>query len=85
MLICGMQKQQRRQQTKQRQFKTIWVVVVYKNQHALAKWDHHCCMLYAQRLNVFGMRVVLCLLPATCYLLPAPYITMCDFSVIFLK
>ena len=41
MLICGMHKQQRRQQTKQRQFKTIWVVVVYKKQHALANWDHH--------------------------------------------
>jgi hypothetical protein len=40
MLICGMQKQQRRQQTKQRPFKTIWVVLVYNNQHAHANWDH---------------------------------------------
>jgi hypothetical protein len=38
-------------------------------------------MLYAQRVN-FGMRAVLCLLPATCYLLPAPYITMCDFFLL---
>jgi hypothetical protein len=30
MLICGMHKQQRQQQTKQAQFKTFWVVVVYK-------------------------------------------------------
>jgi hypothetical protein len=29
-------------------------------------------MLYAQQANLFGMRAVLCLLPA-------PYITMCDF------
>ena len=28
MLICGINKRQRQQQTKQRQFKTIWVVVV---------------------------------------------------------
>jgi hypothetical protein len=36
-----MHKQQRRQQTKHRQFKTIWVVVVYKNEHAHTNWDHH--------------------------------------------
>ena len=30
------------------------------------------CMLYAQRVNLFGMRAVLCLLPA-------PYIKMCYF------
>ena len=29
------------------------------------------CMLYAQQVNLFGMRAVLCLLPA-------PYIMMCD-------
>ena len=26
------------------------------------------CMFYAQRVNLFGMRAVLCLLPATCAL-----------------
>jgi hypothetical protein len=41
MLICGMHKQQRGQQIKQRQFKTIWVIVVYKNEHARANWGHH--------------------------------------------
>ena len=30
------------------------------------------CLFYAQRVNLFGMRAVLCLLPA-------PYITMCNF------
>jgi hypothetical protein len=42
MLIVGMKKQQRRQKTNQRrqktnqrQVKTIWVVVVYTNQHLL--------------------------------------------------
>jgi hypothetical protein len=40
--------------------------------------------LYAQRVNLFGMRVVLCLLPATCYLLPATsalYHDVCFFLV----
>ena len=41
-----MHKQQRRQQTKQRQFKTILVVVVYKNQHAHANWGHFGCMVH---------------------------------------
>ena len=41
MLLCGMHKQQRRQQIKQRQFKTIWVVVVCNSEHARANWDHH--------------------------------------------
>ena len=36
------------------------------------------CMLYAQWVNLFGMRSVLCN-----YLLPAPYITMCDFPGIY--
>ena len=54
MLICGMHKQQRRQRTKQRQFKTIWVVVVYKNEHARAVRVNELipreffCMLYTQ-------------------------------------
>ena len=43
------------------------------------------CMLYAHRVNLFGMRAVLCLLPATCYLLPALYTTMCDFDLSFKK
>jgi hypothetical protein len=62
-----MHKQQIREQTKQRQFKTIWVVVVYKDQYAHANWECFC-MLYAQLVNLFGMRAVLCLVPATCAL-----------------
>jgi hypothetical protein len=77
MLICGMHKQQRRQQTKQRQFKTIWVVVVYKKSMLTLTGvitpvsvneliPRECfCMLYTQRVNLFGMRAVLCQLPAT--------------------
>ena len=34
------------------------------------------CMLYAQRVHLFGMRAC-----CACYLLPAPYITMCDFCI----
>ena len=80
MLICGMHKQQRRQQTKQRQFKTIWVVVVYKINMLTPTGiitpvrgnvliPRECfCMLYPQRVNLFGMRAVLCLLPTTCAL-----------------
>jgi hypothetical protein len=41
MMICLMHKQQTRQQIKQRQFKTIWMVVVYKYENARANWDHH--------------------------------------------
>jgi hypothetical protein len=45
MLICGMFKQQRRQ--KKRQFKTIWVVVVYKNQHV-----HTIVQVHSYGLNL---------------------------------
>jgi hypothetical protein len=69
MLICSMHKQQRQQRTKQRQFKTIWLVEVYKNKHAHANWDHHSkrMILYvAQQVNwVWNEGGVV---PATCYL-----------------
>ena len=77
MLICGMQKQQRRQQTNK---KTIQDYLggssVQKStcSHQLgSSLQLGLCTAGEFVWNEGGT------VPATCYLLPAPYITMCDF------
>jgi hypothetical protein len=75
MSMCGMHKQQRRQQTKQRHFKTIWVVVVLTPTGIITQIRvneliprEYFSIFYVHQVNLFGMKAVLCLLPATCTL-----------------
>jgi hypothetical protein len=61
-----MPKQQRKQKQKINMLTPTGIITPVRVNELIPR---ECfCILYAQRVNLFGIRVVLCLLPATCYL-----------------